>query len=378
MQPAHTSIADASSLAELGRVLDRASEVALDTESNSMFAYRERLCLVQLAVLDPDHDGPRLFVVDPLAFATATEALAPLIDWLARPDVRVLLHGGEYDVAILKRELGVGPARIFDTQAAATLIGIERTGYGALVEAFCGVSLPKSHQQHDWKRRPIPEAALSYALADVHWLVPLARALEDVVKDADIEEEVALACAAVTEARPHAPRDPAEAFWRVLGGARYPAPTMSLVVALVAWREALAAQRDVPPARLVPNEVLLRLAERAPDSPDGLAGIGLPRDIVREPQSLLAVIAEARSSPPPVPPKPPRGKHDPLASAREKRLKKWREAESQRRSAPLQLVLPARALDHLASHGAAGLESAPQLGPKRLARYGAELRALLG
>ncbi|MFO0750098.1 MAG: ribonuclease D [Myxococcota bacterium] len=374
--PAHTWIASPNALAPLEAALMSATEVALDTESNSMFAYRERLCLVQLATLAPGRE-PELFLVDPLAFATASEALAPLAGWLADPAHRVLIHGGEYDVAIMKRELGFGPTNLFDTQAAAALIGIEKTGFGALVEAFCGVTLPKSHQQHDWKRRPVPADALAYAVADVHYLVPLAKAIEAIVKDADIEEEVALACLAVAEARAHAPRDPDQAFWRVLGGARPGAEAMSMLVALVAWREAVAEARDVPPARLVPNESLLRVAERAPSSASDLGGLGLPKDIVRQPEALLAAIEKARAEPPPSPARPPRPRVDPAIAAREKRLKQWREDEARQRGAPLQLVLPARALDHLATLGEAGLESAPQLGPKRLARYGDALRRLL-
>ncbi|MCC6622788.1 MAG: HRDC domain-containing protein [Deltaproteobacteria bacterium] len=374
---AHTLIVDDAGLAPLAEALASTSELALDTESNSMFAYRERLCLVQLALPRPDGD-PLLAVIDPLAFPSTAAALAPLAAWLADPAHRVLLHGGEYDVAILKRELGVSPARVFDTQAAAMMLGIERTGFGSLVEIFCDVTLAKSHQQHDWKRRPIPQAALAYALDDVAYLVPLARRLEAIVAEADLVEEVDIACAAVAAARPHAPRDPGEAFWRVIGAARPSEEDLARLFALWRWRESLAEARDVPPARLVPNEVLHRVAARRPTSAADLEGLGLPRDVVqRACQPLIDLFATPLAALDRPPARARSARPDPQVRARESRLKRWREDEARQRGVSPQVVLPARALEHLATHGLGGLETAPQLGPKRLARYGEALRALI-
>jgi len=374
---AHTLIVDAAGLSLLADRLAHTRELALDTESNSMFAYRERLCLVQLALPRPDAD-PELFVIDPLAFERAPDALAPLAAWLVDPAHRVLLHGGEYDVAILRRELDLAPARVFDTQAAASMLGIERTGFGSLVEALCDVTLPKSHQQHDWRRRPIPHAALAYALDDVAWLVPLAARLEAIIGDADLVEEVDIACAAVAAARPHAPRDPAEAFWRMVGAARPSAEDLARLFALWRWREALAEARDTPPARLVPNEVVHRIAARRPSAPSELDGLGLARDLVARAGAALVELFTAPVDTLAAPPEKPRGaRPDPRVRAREAALKRWREDEARKRGVPPQVVLPARALDHLATHGALDLPSTPQLGPKRSARYGRALAALL-
>jgi len=293
------------------------------------------------------------------------------------PAHRVLLHGGEYDVAIFKRDLGFGPARVFDTQAAAVMLGVEKTGFGSMVEAFHDVVLPKSHQQFDWARRPIPEAALGYAVSDVRWLLPLATAVEAIVHDADLDEEVELACAAVADARPHAPRDNAQIFWRVVGGAKLPPDTLGVLAALVQWREREAEARDIPPARMIPNDGLVRLAARVPTTPSELRGFGLPKDIIeRRGAELVALAADAAQAPPEVPLKAPRPKVDPQRQRREERLKRWREKEAAARGVPLQVVLPARALEHLAEHGTDGLMTAPQLGPKRLARYGEALAAL--
>jgi ribonuclease D len=106
-------IDEPAGLADLARRLRTAPRVALDTESNSLHAYRERTCIVQVST-DLEHA-----IVDPLALGS----LAPLRDALDRPDVEVVLHGGDYDVARLTREHDFAFARVFVTSIAAMLLG---------------------------------------------------------------------------------------------------------------------------------------------------------------------------------------------------------------------------------------------------------------
>src|SRR5262245_27959551 len=116
-------------LARLAERLSREPLVALDTEANSLHAFRERVCVVQASV--PGLDA----IVDPLAVTD----LSPLRAVVAREDAEVVLHGGDYDVSILSRDHGFEFPRVFDTMIAATLLGEERVGLAALLEAGCGV-----------------------------------------------------------------------------------------------------------------------------------------------------------------------------------------------------------------------------------------------
>ena len=363
-------------LAHLAEALATASEVALDTESNAMHAYRERLCLVQIGVLAPEGqpDALAVFAIDPLGFASVAAAVAPLVDWMTDPAHRVLLHGGEYDVSILKRETGHGPARVYDTQAAAAMLGVQKTGYASLVEAEFGVHLGKAYQKHDWARRPIPEPALRYALDDVHYLPGLVRAIEARVRAADLEEEVAIACQTVAESRPHAPR-PGDQLWRAASGARLGEAQLGMLAALIAWRETAAEKRDKPAPMWLPSEVLRNLAAAMPTSSEGLRQAGVPRSIVESfGTSLLAALA---GPPGVVPPRPERVIPDPVIEKREVRLKRWRETEAAARKVTTQAVLPARALEYLAAHPSCDLAEVPQFGAGRTARYGTALRALV-
>jgi len=368
----HRWVEQPEGLAELSAALATTHELALDTESNSMFAYRERVCLVQLNLVDHTHAGtPRLFAIDPLAFESPGEATSPLVEWLALGR-RVLLHGGEYDVAVMKRELGTSPTNLFDTQAAASMLGFVRTGYANLCGELLDVKLSKEHQQFDWARRPVPPGPRRYALDDVRYLPALARVIEERVRAADLEQEVAIACQAVAGAAPHGGMNDAEKFWRVVGSERLPREVLARVASLVSWREAEAERRDQPPGRLVSKESLLELARRAPTAARELESFGLSRRLVADrAESLLAALAQPTA----VPEKERRVPGDPLVEARRSRLKAWRDEESKRREVTAQAVLPTRALEALAL-GEPDLAAVPQLGDKRIRMYGSMLAKL--
>ncbi len=369
----HRWVSDAAGLEEVARAVEAAPWCAIDTESNSMHAYRERVCLLQI------NAAGRLFMVDTLALPTGPGALGGLAELLAGDARRVFVHGGEYDVAVLKREYDLALGGLFDTQQAASLLGWERTGYGALVEAICGVSLPKHLSQYDWATRPLADDALLYALDDVIHLPEVARVLMERVREADLEEEVAIANRAVEETGAHeAGFDPA-GMWRLKGLRELPKRALPMLTALYAWRDEQARALDVPPGRLLANAALLALAERPPMTQEALGRKRLPGRLRGAlAQDLLRVVNEAAAAPPEPPPRPVGREVGPEEREREARLKEWRRQEAERRGVTLQVVLPARALEHLKRCGADDLEAVPQLGDKRIRLYGDALRRLVG
>ncbi len=364
----------------LAEALAPHTRLALDTESNSMFAHHERLCLVQLAWGDPA--APSLAAIDPLAFGArhaVAAALAPIAAFWRDPARTVVAHGASYDIAILRRDLGEVPVRLFDTQIAATLLGDTKTGYASLVEALLGEHLSKSHQQHDWGRRPIPEAALAYAFNDARHLLRLADLLAARVDEADLADEVAIACAAILETPAHAPRPPAEAFWRLATteGRPPPHPVLLRLKVLFDWREAVAARLDLPAGRVVNGELAFSLARKATlDDADLKRRLpGRISDAARA--ELLAAFADAEQTPT-VPPRPAGAPEvKPAVRAREKALKAWRDATAAARGVGAQAILATPTLGFLATHGATRLDEAPQLGASRLRRYRDELVRVL-
>lgn len=358
-------------LAEVAAVCAAAPWIALDTESNSMHAYRERCCLVQL------NAGGRMFVLDPLALGA--EAFAALKAPLEDPAITVWLHGGEYDAAVLRRDFAIQVRGVFDSQQAASLLGWERTGYGAVVERLLGIQLAKDFAQYDWATRPIDPAALAYAIDDVRHLPVAAEQLRTLVAEADLTDEVAIACRAVEDAEWGGGFDPG-GFYRVKGARDLPRPCLPVLAALWVWRDAAARELDRPPGRLINNETLLALCRKPIVTWVQLKHAGVKGSLLTSHgEALLACLREANAHPPELPPPVKHRQVEPIEEEREKRLKDWRRSESERRKVSLQAVLPAKALEHLKRYGAGGdLAQVPQLGGKRVALYGDKLRQLAG
>jgi ribonuclease D len=369
--PEHQWIDRAEQLPQVVSALAGAPWVALDTESNSMFVYRERMCLLQL------NCGGALFVLDGLALAqdAPSHALDSLKRELERHDRPLYLHGGEYDVAVFRRDFGIQLKGVWDSQQAASLLGWEKTGYGAAVERVCSIALDKAWTHYDWGIRPIAPGALLYALDDVIHLPKVAQALQAEILSQDLVEELAIACQAVADAAWSGGFDPA-GFWKIKGVRELKGHQLGALCALWTWRDQLARQANQPPGRLINNQMLFTVARIAPTNFQLLKKIGLRGWFLAEQgEALIDCIKNASSDPAQLPSRPRAREVSQDEELREVRLKDWRRSEAERRQVPLQVVLPARSLEYLKQHGMNGTE-VPQLGAKRLRLYGDDLRRL--
>ena len=365
-----TWVRDPGALAELASALDSSPSHALDTESNSGFVYDERLCLLQFNV------SGRVWLVDLVALPNDREALHPLRPALEGAEPVTYLHGGEFDVGCLKRDFELTLGGVRDSQQAAAFLGWEKTSYGTLVEKTCDVQLKKGLAHQDWGRRPISPEALTYAVEDVLYLPRVCEELGRMVREADLEDEVAIANQAVMDSVWSGGYRP-DGFWRIKGAGTLPESSLPVLAALYHWRDAVARRLDRPPGRLLNNRALLAMSQNPPSNEQQLRRTGL-RGRLRGEESarLLAAIATARRRPAEVPPRPVRRGGGPKAARREERLRQWRRGEAEQRGVPEQVVLPTAALRQLARHGAARLSEVAQLGSKRIGLYGARLEEL--
>lgn len=380
--PAPAAWIDApEALAALARRLADAPRVALDTEANSLHAYRERVCVVQITT---DRESA---IVDPLA----VRDLSPLRDALNRPDVEIVLHGGDYDISVLSRDHAFAFTRVFDTHVAATLLGELRVGLADLVGEAFGVHLDKRFQTADWARRPVTPEQLVYLQGDTQWLLPLRDRLAAALRERDLleEAEIEFRRLAARRGRPLA-QDP-EA-WRRLKGANTLGPEGRAVLdALWGWREQEAQRRDVPPFKVLAPQALLALAQRPEASADPRAPLpGLhPREVARYGRIVREAaqqgLEQARHGRAPAGAERPRLTEEDRQRVkrqerREDAVKDWRRAEATARGVPNVVVLPNPALAWLVERGDPGpeeLAAHPDIGPKRAARYGAEILAAL-
>jgi len=363
-----TWIDSTAAVTELVDTCTRAPWVVLDLEANSMYVYREQVCLIQI------NAGGRLFVLDTLALPAEPATLAGLKPLLENPQKPLWVHGGEYDVGCLKRDFAIAPRGIFDSQQAASFLGWEKTGYGAIIERICNVVLPKGHSQYDWATRPLDPSALAYAVDDVRYLPDAVQHLQEAIQAADLEEEVAIANATVENSTWSGGFD-ASGFWRLKGIRDLNDRALPTLAGLWAWRDERAHEANLPPGRLIANDALLAIARNAPTNYGGFKKLGLKSWVLQaHADSLVELMKAVRENPPAIPERPGRRDVTEAERLREIRLKDWRRSEAEKRGVPLQVVLPAKALEYLKQHSGDDLSHVPQFGNKRRERYGSALQ----
>ena len=243
-----------------------AEAYGLDTEFHAEDGYYPRLALIQLAV------PGRIAVID----ATAVD-LGHLERLVAGPGVAVT-HAAERDLEIINRACGAQPSRVFDTQIAAGFLGYPTASLGTVVAAFLGRSLDKSSQMSDWFRRPLSAEQLAYAEADVAHLLELRSVIEPRLAALGRLEWAIEECERLGTPRS---ADDAIAWWRLKGVNRLTATARGVAQELAAWRERAARSADRQPRRILPDEVLVALAERPP-----VSFADMPRSRVFDPRKL--------------------------------------------------------------------------------------------
>lgn len=265
-------IDDAGPLAD---ALERAERIALDCEAAGFHRYSDRLCLVQVTALGTT------WTVDPLAFDVTGLLKGPL----ERPDLPVVMHGADFDLRLLSRDLGIRMRGLVDTQVYAALLGEDGLGLASLLESRLDVRLEKKYQRADWARRPLSDDMLEYAASDTmhlerlidilsaeldamgrtSWASEECEALETVSDLADEESEAEDPVTRVKGARHLPPRD-----------------VTALRIALL-WRDEIARDRDRAIFRVVGDKPLIEAVSARPRRVEDLVAIkGFPSSLARE------------------------------------------------------------------------------------------------
>jgi len=251
-------ISSADKLTELLGAIKGHDRVALDTEADSLHCYREKLCLLQMSV--PGRDA----IVDPLAKVD----LGPLRQVLANKEI--VLHGADYDLRLLRRNMEFIPQRIFDTVIAARMIGIREFSLAALVKRYFNIELLKGSQKANWAQRPLSEKMAEYAINDTRYLLPLAELLESELKASGRIDWFRQSCQrAVDFAAIDRERDLDDA-WRITGAGTLRGRAPAVLRELWNWREKEAEAVDRPPFHILQNREFIHSAEAfdAGHSPD--------------------------------------------------------------------------------------------------------------
>ncbi|HKE17644.1 MAG TPA: HRDC domain-containing protein [Kofleriaceae bacterium] len=283
---------EASGVSEIAAAIARAGIFAIDLEFVSEDRYVPELALVQVAW--GDQASPEVAAIDPLAVDPGA-----LFELVADPAIEVVAHAARQDLGLLNTTYGVTARGFMDTQIAASFAGLpDQIGYARLVSQLFGVSLDKGSQHTDWRRRPLSDRQLRYALDDVRHLLSAWSVLR-----ARLEHRGRLSWASEESQRlaeDMAQRRPPDEIYRQIGGwVALKGPALSVLRELAAWRERQALDSNTPPSWILPDPALLELARRAPTQASELARVrGVTATAARRHgDAILAAVAAASGRP---------------------------------------------------------------------------------
>ena len=255
-------ISDAGALPELGESLTGESRVAVDLEAAGFHRYSDRVCLLQVSTEN------RHFVVDTLA----VDPSDVLRDAMESPAVTILLHGGDYDLRLLDRDLDLHPVNLFDTQTAAALLGEPSLGLAALLKKYLDVHVSKKYQRADWAQRPLPDEMLDYAASDTRHLHKLADLLTEQLETLGrrswaVEESTLMESLRWNNAGEVDP------VTRIKGVRDLDLRQVALLREAWYWRDEVARTRDRAPFRVAGDPALIEVVRERPRDISALARV---------------------------------------------------------------------------------------------------------
>jgi ribonuclease D len=269
-----------SQLEQLVQRLSGHSHVAFDTEFVSEHTYRSQLCLIQVAA------PGMLAVIDTLK----VRELDSFWRLLTEPGRTTVVHAGREEMGFILHAIKARPAKLFDVQVAAGLVDHDYpAGYASIVRRFLNVHTNKGETRTDWRQRPLSPAQMEYALDDVRHLEDLWQKLEHKLEAAGRTDWMREEMATWQD-------DVEESFvrkrWRRVSGLNgLPRRELAIARELWHWRDSVAESRDMPPKRVLRDDLLVELCKRRSDDPTQISAIrGMQRSDLRH---IISGISEA-------------------------------------------------------------------------------------
>lgn len=344
--------------------------LAVDTESNSLHAYREQVCLIQFTTPSKD------YVIDPLAL----QDMSPLGPIFSNPNIEKIFHASEYDLICLRRDFGFQFANLFDTMHAARVLGYQFVGLDNLLGEKFQFEMDKRHQKADWAVRPLTPAQLDYARLDTHFLFDLRDVLETELREKDrlqiALEDFARACKAEIQKEKLNGTS-----WRRFSTRKDISPReLTILSELCISRDRIAERMNRPVFKVIADALLIDIARHLPEKDVDLAGLGLsPKQIRLWGSEILEAVK--RGAVAPLVEREPVKRPNDRTLKRLERLKNWRKKVAQEMGVESDIVLPKVYLNSLAEDPPKSLqelESIMRESPTRFKKYGEQIYRLVG
>ncbi|MCP4766834.1 MAG: ribonuclease D [Gammaproteobacteria bacterium] len=274
-------------LARYCAALSEASCCVIDTEFIRESTYYAELALIQVG------SGDQFACIDPLAITD----FKPFAELLVRPDLVKVFHSSSQDLEILYQKFAAVPSPVFDTQLAAAVLGYNhQISYADLVQQLCGVTLEKKHTRANWKRRPLSEDELDYAMDDVRYLLSIYEQLRDQLQVSRRSSWLERDLRDITD--PEKYRVNMEQLWKRLKGVqKLKGEKLQIASDLCRWREQQAQRCNRPRRWILKDDTIIEIARHKPDSIESLSRIRELGDktIQRNGDQLLSIVAQAQS-----------------------------------------------------------------------------------
>jgi len=360
-------IATPATLDKLAGELSRQPRLAVDTESNSLHAYREQVCLIQFST--PERD----YLLDPLKL----DDLSPLAPIFADLRIEKIFHAAEYDIITLKRDFGFSFANIFDTMQAARILGYKQVGLDSILAEKFGVVVDKRYQKANWGQRPLSPDELNYARLDTHYLLELRDLLQAELEEVDrwrlAREEFGRIC----QVNGHA--NGCAAWQRVRGTQEFTDRELAILQELCRWREGQAKRMNRPLFKVISNKTLVNIAQVKPQGYEHLEAAGLTsRQINLFASDILTAVRRGMQARPVQ--RPSVLRPDEAFLRRLDALRQWRKSAAKKLGVESDVVLPRPFMQIIAEKNPKNLEKLAALmpdSPWRLEEYGAKILELL-
>lgn len=342
IKPSYIWVNEWSKLCEVVEDLERETAIGVDLEADSLFHYHEKVCLLQIS------SSSQNFLIDPLSVGD----VSPLKDLFADKSIRKIFHGADYDIRSLYRDFEIEVNSLFDTQIAATFLGIRETGLANLLNDRFNIIIEKKYQKSDWSKRPLPKQMLDYAAQDSFYLMPLAHMLEDELRKEGRMNYVEEECERLSKVRA-VQNDHSPFFLKFKGAGKLDPRSLTVLEAILKFRDEMARNLDRPHFKVLGNSQIKKIIWVRPKnlknlndnnclSPKQISGFGRP---------LLNIIKEALSLSEDkllVYPKKKGQRIGGNVAKRMKILKKWREMRASQLGLDPSLVSPNSQIQALA------------------------------
>jgi ribonuclease D len=322
-------------LEQLVKELTFQSIIAVDTESNSLYAYQEQVCLVQFSTPEAD------YLVDPLVI----HDLSSLSRILEDSQIEKVFHAAEYDLICLQRDFAFTVNNIFDTMVASRILGRKDVGLGSILKTAFEVNLDKRYQRANWGKRPLPDDMLHYAHLDTHFLIPLRQILYRELEQKNLiqlaqEDFNRLSKLENLNTNGQLLKPKILDCWKIKGATDLNPKQAAVLHKVCQYRDKVAKELNLPLFKIFSDKTLIAIAEQSPQKTDELRHIpGMSaRQINHRGDSIIQAVRAGKKAEPLYAPRNQRP--DDHYLERLDAIRRWRKKVGIEMGVPSDVILP--------------------------------------